>query len=138
MLIKGLPIDKAVLIRVADDIGPLYLYPANSYNGTITDSDIENFGDRWKLVIIDGWNGGYPSYDDPTGNELNGSAEGDKMNKVIQELIKQRDKLDKQKVKKKESGIKTTIPFHRQLMDHPDYIKGEYTTKFMESFEMNR
>ena len=33
-------------------------------------------------------------------------------------------------------GIKTTIPFHRQLMDHPDYIKGEYTTKFMESFEM--
>jgi len=34
-------------------------------------------------------------------------------------------------------GIKTTIPFHRQLMDHPDYIKGEYTTKFMESFEMD-
>jgi len=22
------------------------------------------------------------------------------------------------------------------LMDHPDYLKGEYTTKFMESFEM--
>ncbi|MCH1517757.1 MAG: acetyl-CoA carboxylase biotin carboxylase subunit [Flavobacteriaceae bacterium] len=34
-------------------------------------------------------------------------------------------------------GIKTTIPFHRQLMDHPDYIKGDYTTKFMESFEMD-
>ena len=34
-------------------------------------------------------------------------------------------------------GIKTTIPFHRQLMDHPDYIKGDYTTKFMETFEMN-
>ncbi len=34
-------------------------------------------------------------------------------------------------------GIKTTIPFHRQLMDHPDYIKREYTTKFMESFEMD-
>ena len=33
-------------------------------------------------------------------------------------------------------GIKTTIPFHRQLMDHPDYIKGDYTTKFMESFQM--
>ncbi len=33
-------------------------------------------------------------------------------------------------------GIKTTIPFHRQLMDHPDYIAGNYTTKFMESFEM--
>ncbi len=33
-------------------------------------------------------------------------------------------------------GIKTTIPFHRQLMDEPDYIAGNYTTKFMESFEM--
>ena len=33
-------------------------------------------------------------------------------------------------------GIKTTIPFHRQLMDHPDYIEGNYTTKFMEDFEM--
>ncbi|GGD50944.1 acetyl-CoA carboxylase biotin carboxylase subunit [Muriicola marianensis] len=34
-------------------------------------------------------------------------------------------------------GIKTTIPFHRQLMDHPDYIAGNYTTKFMEGFKMN-
>ena len=33
-------------------------------------------------------------------------------------------------------GINTTIPFHRQLMDHPDYIAGDYTTKFMEDFEM--
>ncbi|WP_372917139.1 acetyl-CoA carboxylase biotin carboxylase subunit [Salegentibacter sp.] len=33
-------------------------------------------------------------------------------------------------------GIKTTIPFHRQLMDHPDYIEGNYTTKFMEDFKM--
>lgn len=31
-------------------------------------------------------------------------------------------------------GIKTTIPFHRALMDHPDFIAGNYTTKFMESF----
>ncbi len=31
-------------------------------------------------------------------------------------------------------GVKTTIPFHRQLMDHPDYIAGNYTTKFMEDF----
>ena len=34
-------------------------------------------------------------------------------------------------------GIKTTIPFHRQLMDHPDYVSGNYTTKFMEDFKMN-
>jgi len=33
-------------------------------------------------------------------------------------------------------GVKTTIPFYRQLMDHPDYIAGNYTTKFMEDFEM--
>ena len=34
-------------------------------------------------------------------------------------------------------GIKTTIPFHRQLMDEPDYVAGNYTTAFMESFKMN-
>jgi len=33
-------------------------------------------------------------------------------------------------------GIKTTIPFHRQLMEHPDYLAGNYTTKFMEDFIM--
>ena len=31
-------------------------------------------------------------------------------------------------------GIKTTIPFHKQLMENPDYIAGNYTTKFMEDF----
>lgn len=34
-------------------------------------------------------------------------------------------------------GIKTTIPFHRKLMDHPDYVAGDYTTKFMEDFKMD-
>ena len=33
-------------------------------------------------------------------------------------------------------GVKTTIPFHRQLMDEPDYVAGNYTTAFMESFKM--
>lgn len=33
-------------------------------------------------------------------------------------------------------GVKTTIPFHRQLMEHPDYISGNYTTAFMDSFIM--
>jgi len=33
-------------------------------------------------------------------------------------------------------GIKTTIPFHRQLMDDPNYVAGNYTTAFMETFEM--
>ncbi|MGK0379580.1 acetyl-CoA carboxylase biotin carboxylase subunit [Patiriisocius sp. Uisw_017] len=34
-------------------------------------------------------------------------------------------------------GIKTTIPFHRQLMDHPDYVSGDYTTAFMDTWKMN-
>ena len=33
-------------------------------------------------------------------------------------------------------GVKTTIPFHRQLMEDPAYVAGDYTTKFMEDFEM--
>ena len=35
-------------------------------------------------------------------------------------------------------GIKTTIPFHRQLMDDPEYLAGNYTTKFMETFKMQK
>jgi acetyl-CoA carboxylase biotin carboxylase subunit len=34
-------------------------------------------------------------------------------------------------------GIKTTIPFHRQLMDDARYISGDYTTAFMDTFKMN-
>jgi len=33
-------------------------------------------------------------------------------------------------------GIKTTIPFHRQLMEEPEYVAGNYTTAFMETFKM--
>jgi acetyl-CoA carboxylase biotin carboxylase subunit len=33
-------------------------------------------------------------------------------------------------------GIKTTIPFHRQLMDDPNYVAGNYTTAFMDTFVM--
>ena len=33
-------------------------------------------------------------------------------------------------------GVKTTIPFHLKLMNNPSYLKGDYTTKFMESFDM--
>ncbi|HLV70208.1 MAG TPA: acetyl-CoA carboxylase biotin carboxylase subunit, partial [Xanthomarina sp.] len=35
-------------------------------------------------------------------------------------------------------GVKTTIPFHRQLMEHPDYLAGNYTTKFMEDFVIQK
>ena len=33
-------------------------------------------------------------------------------------------------------GVKTTIPFHQQLMKHPDFRSGNYTTKFMDGFRM--
>jgi acetyl-CoA carboxylase, biotin carboxylase subunit len=33
-------------------------------------------------------------------------------------------------------GIKTTIPFHQQLMQNEDFRNGNFTTKFMESFEL--
>ena len=32
-------------------------------------------------------------------------------------------------------GVKTTIPFHKKLMENPDFIAGNYTTKFLESFD---
>jgi len=31
-------------------------------------------------------------------------------------------------------GVQTTIPFHLKLMQNEDYIAGNYTTKFMETF----
>lgn len=35
-------------------------------------------------------------------------------------------------------GVKTTIPFHRQLMENQDFIAGNYTTKFMEDFKIDK
>jgi acetyl-CoA carboxylase biotin carboxylase subunit len=33
-------------------------------------------------------------------------------------------------------GVKTTIPFHLQLMQNEDFRKGNFTTKFLESFTL--
>lgn len=33
-------------------------------------------------------------------------------------------------------GIKTTIPFHLQLMDDEKFLEGDFTTKFMDTFEL--
>jgi acetyl-CoA carboxylase biotin carboxylase subunit len=35
-------------------------------------------------------------------------------------------------------GIKTTIPFHIKLMNNEDFIAGNYTTKFMETWDFNK
>ncbi len=33
-------------------------------------------------------------------------------------------------------GVKTTVPFHKQLMNAKDFVEGNYTTKFLETFEL--
>jgi len=35
-------------------------------------------------------------------------------------------------------GIKTTVPFHRMLMDNEDFISGNFTTKFIDSMDLNK
>ncbi len=35
-------------------------------------------------------------------------------------------------------GVKTTIPFHLQLMKNEDFIKGNFNTKFLESFQLKK
>jgi len=34
-------------------------------------------------------------------------------------------------------GIKTTIPFHRQVLAHPDFVNGTFDTDFLEQFHFN-
>ena len=34
-------------------------------------------------------------------------------------------------------GIKTTIPFHIALLDNVDFRKGNFTTKFLETFDFS-
>ena len=33
-------------------------------------------------------------------------------------------------------GVKTTIPFHKQLMDNPDFQAGNFDTHFLDSFDL--
>jgi acetyl-CoA carboxylase biotin carboxylase subunit len=47
------------------------------------------------------------------------------------------DRMERALHELKIDGIKTTIPFHLQLMDNEDFRKGNFTTKFLEDFEMN-
>jgi acetyl-CoA carboxylase biotin carboxylase subunit len=32
-------------------------------------------------------------------------------------------------------GIKTTIPLHRKILDHPDFLEGRLDTHFLERLE---
>ncbi|HCL80959.1 MAG TPA: hypothetical protein DHW81_01630, partial [Nitrospiraceae bacterium] len=33
-------------------------------------------------------------------------------------------------------GIKTTIPFHKKVLNHPDFIKGNFNTDFIEKMNV--
>lgn len=35
-------------------------------------------------------------------------------------------------------GIKTTIPFHKKIFDHPDFIKGNFNTDFLEKIAIGK
>jgi len=35
-------------------------------------------------------------------------------------------------------GIKTTVPFHRMLMDNEQFIAGDFTTKFIDSMDLSK
>jgi acetyl-CoA carboxylase biotin carboxylase subunit len=46
-------------------------------------------------------------------------------------ILKMRRALDEYIIQ----GVKTTIPFHQKLMQDPKFIEGDFTTKFMETFQ---
>ena len=73
-----------------------------------------------------------PNYDSMIAKIITTSQSGGSYHQKRKEAInKMRRALDEFVIE----GIKTTIPFHRKLMDNDDYINGIYTTKFMEDFE---
>ena len=73
-----------------------------------------------------------PNYDSMIAKIITTSQSGGSHHQKRKEAInKMRRALDEFVIE----GIKTTIPFHRKLMDDPNYVKGTYTTKFMEDFE---
>ena len=47
-------------------------------------------------------------------------------------ILKMRRALDEYIIQ----GVKTTIPFHQKLMQDPKFIEGDFTTKFMETFNI--
>ena len=73
-----------------------------------------------------------PNYDSMIAKIITTSQSGGSYHQKRKEAInKMRRALDEFVIE----GIKTTIPFHRKLMDDPNYVKGTYTTKFMDDFE---
>lgn len=47
-------------------------------------------------------------------------------------ILKMRRALDEYIIQ----GVKTTIPFHQKLMQDQKFIEGDFTTKFMDSFQI--
>jgi biotin carboxylase len=36
------------------------------------------------------------------------------------------------------TGIKTTIPFHAEIMQNPDFIRGDFDTSFVEKMTASK
>jgi acetyl-CoA carboxylase biotin carboxylase subunit len=49
-------------------------------------------------------------------------------------IIRMRRALDEFKI----VGIKTTIPFHKALMKDPQFMSGDFNTKFLEDFDFSK
>ena len=49
----------------------------------------------------------------------------------MEAIIKMRRALDEFIIE----GIKTTIPFHRKMMNNPDFISGEFDTKYLDTHD---
>ena len=63
------------------------------------------------------------------------------ISKLITVAQTRKEAIDKMKRALSEyviEGIHTTIPFHLQLMDDENFIKGDFTTKFLETFEIKK
>ncbi|MBX2840181.1 MAG: acetyl-CoA carboxylase biotin carboxylase subunit [Flammeovirgaceae bacterium] len=50
-----------------------------------------------------------------------------------QAIVRMRRALDEFVIE----GIKTTIPFHQSLMRHPDFMAGNFTTKFLDDYDFS-
>jgi len=63
------------------------------------------------------------------------------ISKLITVAQTRKEAIDKMKRALSEyviEGVKTTIPFHLQLMENEDFKRGDFNTKFLESFEMKK
>jgi len=63
------------------------------------------------------------------------------ISKLITVAQTRKEAIDKMKRALSEyiiEGVSTTIPFHLQLLENEDFIRGDFNTKFLETFELKK